>query len=86
MDRPVSDSQVPRSHNFDLIRDSMLQSSELPLTEVLDSNPWEDIFVAHHNSHNSTTGAIHPPQKVTPTNHTPQRFGPAGPRLVPSIH
>lgn len=80
MDSPVSDSQVPRSHNFDLIRDSMLQSSELPLTEVLDSNPWEDIFIAHHNR-------CHPSSAKGATYKSPpQRFGPAGPRLVPSIH
>ena len=70
MDRSVSNSQVAPIHNFDIIKDSMLPSSELPLTEVLDGNPWEDIFVAHHNSHNrchpstakGATYKSHPPE------------------------
>lgn len=32
----VSNSRLPSSRNFDLIKDSMLQSDELPLAEVLD--------------------------------------------------
>ena len=48
MDRPVPNSQVARSHSFDLIKDRMLQSNKLPLAEGSDSNPWKDSFVTHH--------------------------------------
>lgn len=47
MGRSVSNSQLPRSRNFGLIKDSMLQSSELPLADVLDGDQWQETFEAH---------------------------------------
>ena len=61
MDRSVSNSQFPRTRNFDLIKDSMLQSSDLPLAEVLDSNQWEDIFAAHEIDFGNDEAAIYTP-------------------------
>ena len=80
MDRPVPNSQVARSHSFDLIRDSMPQSSELPLAEVLDSNQWEDIFVAHHKRcHPSKRERCHPQIAYV------KGSGQQAPNKVPSI-
>ena len=47
MSSSISKSRCPRSRNFNLIKDSMLQSDELPLTEVIDNNQWQEIFDAH---------------------------------------
>lgn len=57
----VSNSRLPRSRNFDLIKDSMLQSDELPLAEVLDDNQWQDIFDAHGIDFGSDEDAIYTP-------------------------
>ena len=74
MDSSVSNPQVPRGHNFDRIKDCVLQSSQLPLVEVLDCNECEEFLLL------IAKGATHQPQQVPPTNHTPKRFRPAGPR------
>ena len=55
----LSNSKLPVSRNFDLIKDSMLQSNELPLAEVLDDNPWQDIFDAHEIEFGSDEEAIY---------------------------
>ena len=41
MGASVANSRLPDSRSFNLIKDSMLQSDELPLAEVLDENQWE---------------------------------------------
>ena len=38
MSGSISNSAHPSIRNFDLIKDSMLQSEDLPLAEVLDDN------------------------------------------------
>ena len=57
----VSNSRLPSSRNFDLMRDSMLQSDELPLAEVLDGNRWEEICDAHEIDFGSDEDAIYTP-------------------------
>lgn len=46
----VSNSRLPSSLNFDLIKDSMLQNDDLPLAEVLDSDQWQETFAAMGSS------------------------------------
>ncbi len=57
----VSKSRLPSSRNFDLIKDSMLQSNELPVVEVLDGNQWQEIFDAHEFNFGNDEGAIYTP-------------------------
>ena len=61
MSRSVSNSQLPRSRNFDLIKDSMLQSGELPLAEVLDGDQWQGIFDVHEIDFGNDEDAIYTP-------------------------
>ena len=57
----ISDSCLASSRNFDLIKGSMLQSEELPLTEVLDGNQWQDIFDTHEIDFGEDEGAVYTP-------------------------
>lgn len=43
----VPNSRFSDCRNFDLIKDSMLQSDELPLAEVLDDQRWQSSFDDH---------------------------------------
>ena len=61
MPQSVSESRLPHSRNFDLIKDSMLQSGELPLADVLDSNQWQEVFEAHKIDFGKDEGAIYTP-------------------------
>ena len=47
MSSSISKSGRFDSRNFDVIKDSMLQSDELPLSEVIDCDQWQEIFDAH---------------------------------------
>lgn len=57
----VSNSRLPCSRSFALIKDSMLQSNELPLAEVLESNHWQEIFDAHEIDFGNDEDAIYTP-------------------------
>lgn len=57
----VSNSRLPSSRSFALIKDSMLQSNELPLADVLDGNQWQEIFAAHEIGFGKDEGSIYTP-------------------------
>ncbi|MFM8249959.1 MAG: IS4 family transposase [Planctomycetota bacterium] len=57
----VSNSPLPCSRSFALIKYSMLQSTELPLAEVLDCNQWQEIFDAHQIDFGNDEDAIYTP-------------------------
>lgn len=61
MTTSVSNSRLPGSRSFDVIRDSMLQSDELPLAEVLDDNHWQDIFETHQIDFGNDEEAVYTP-------------------------
>ena len=61
MTAAISNSRLPSSRSFALIKDSMLQSNELPLADVLDSNQWQQIFAAHEIDFGKDEGAIYTP-------------------------
>ncbi len=57
----ISNSRILGSRNFDLLQDRMLQAAELPLAEVLDGNPWPEIFDAHEIVFGNDEEAIYTP-------------------------
>lgn len=57
----VSDFSIRSSLNFDLIKDSMLQTDDLPLAEVLDSDQWQETFTAHGIEFGTEEDAIYTP-------------------------
>jgi hypothetical protein len=57
----VSNSPLLCSRSFALIKDSMLQSTELPFAEVLDCNHWQEIFDAHQIDFGNDEDAIYTP-------------------------
>ena len=61
MSGSISNSAHPSIRNFDLIKDSMLQSEDLPLAEVLDDNQWQEIFDAHEIDFGSDEDAVYTP-------------------------
>ena len=61
MGASVSNSRLPDSRSFNLIKDSMLQSDELPLAEVLDENQWEAIFGKHQIDFGNDEQAVYTP-------------------------
>jgi Transposase DDE domain len=61
MPASVSNCRLPSSRSFALIKDSMLQSAELPLAEVLDNNQWQEIFDAHEINFGQEDGTIYTP-------------------------
>lgn len=61
MSSSVTYSRRPGSRNFSIVKDSLLQSDELPLAEVLDDNQWEDIFEAHQIEFGSDEDSIYTP-------------------------
>jgi hypothetical protein len=61
MSASISNSRLPSSRNFELIKDSMLQSDQLPLAEVLDCNRWQEIFDAHEINFGNDEDAIYTP-------------------------
>jgi hypothetical protein len=61
MSSSISNSVSLRSLNFDLIKDSMLQSHELPLAEVIDSDQWQAVFDEHEIDFGSDEEAIYTP-------------------------
>ena len=73
MSSRIASSQLPGSRGFALIKDSMLQSNELPLAEVLDDHRWQDIFDAHQIKFGSDEDAIYTPAITLPTDACPGR-------------
>lgn len=61
MGSSVSNSELPVIRGFDLIKDSMLQSDDLPLAEVLDANQWQEIFDEHEIDFGSDDNAVYTP-------------------------
>lgn len=57
----ISNSRLLSSRSFALIKDSMLQSNELPLADVLDDNQWQEIFDAHEIEFGKEEGSIYTP-------------------------
>jgi len=49
------------SRNFDLIKDSLLQSEALPLAEVIDSHSWQAVFDKHEIDFGNDEEAIYTP-------------------------
>jgi hypothetical protein len=47
MSARIADSTLESSGSFDVVRNSMLQSDELPLAEVLDAAQWQAVFDEH---------------------------------------
>ena len=41
MSETIAESCLGCSNSFQLVKDSMLQSDELPLSEVLDEHDWQ---------------------------------------------
>ena len=61
MSSSISKSVGFDSRNFNLVKDSMLQSDELPLTEVIDCDQWQDIFEVHKIHFGSDEDAVYTP-------------------------
>lgn len=61
MDTSVANSGFGSSRSFKLIKDSMLQSDELPLAEVLDAQQWQDIFESHQIDFGKDEEAVYTP-------------------------
>ena len=61
MSNPVAESALGGSGGFQLIKDSMLQSDELPLAEVLDENDWQQVFDKHEIDFGNDEDAIYTP-------------------------
>ena len=61
MSNPIAKTSVRDTGNFQLIKDSMLQSGELPLAEVLDENKWQQAFDKHEIDFGNDEDAIYTP-------------------------
>jgi len=61
MPSSISKSGRFDSRNFDLIKDSMLQSSELPLSEVINGDQWQEIFDAHEIDFGNDEDSVYTP-------------------------
>ena len=57
----LSNPRLPISRNFGLVKDSMLQSDELPLAKVLDEHQWQTIFEAHEINFGNDDAAVYTP-------------------------
>jgi len=49
------------SGSFELVRNSMLQSDELPLAEAVDANQWQAVFDEHEIDFGSDEDAVYTP-------------------------
>ena len=61
MRQSVANSQQPRSRNFQLMKDSMLQADDLPLAEVIDCQQCQDVFDEHGVNFGADEQAIYTP-------------------------
>ena len=61
MSAPIANSTPLGSRSFDLIKDSMLQSDELPLAEFLDADKWQVAFDKHEVDFGNDEDAIYTP-------------------------
>ena len=61
MSASIANSTPFDSRSFDLIKDSMLQSEELPLAEVLDADQWQTVFDKHEVDFGNDEDAIYTP-------------------------
>ncbi len=61
MSSSISKSGRFDSRNFDVIKDSMLQSDELPLSEVIDCDQWQEIFDAHEIDFGNDEDSVYTP-------------------------
>ena len=61
MSASIAKSKSFRSRNFDLIKNSMLQSNGLPLAEVLDTDQWQAVFDEHEVDFGNDEDAIYTP-------------------------
>ena len=61
MSSSIPKSGRPESCNFNLIKDSMLQSDDLLLAEVIDGDHWQDIFDAHEIDFGSDEDSVYTP-------------------------
>lgn len=61
MSEQMTFSSFEGSRSLQLIRDSMLQSDELPLTEALDDHQWQEVFTKHGIDFGNTEDAVYTP-------------------------
>ena len=61
MSGQMSFSSFHGGRSLQLIKDSMLQSDELPLAEVLDNNQWHEVFANHGIDFGSTDDVVYTP-------------------------
>ncbi len=61
MSARIANSRLASSRNFYLIKDSMLQKSELPLAEVFDADQWQAVFDDHEVDFGCDEDAIYTP-------------------------
>ena len=61
MSERITNSSTFRSSDFELIKQSMLQSDDLPLAEVVDTNQWQAIFDEHEIEFSSEDDAVYTP-------------------------
>ena len=57
----IANSQLRVSRSFDLIKDSLLQHEDLPLTNVIDCDCWQAVFDKHEIDFGSDEGSIYTP-------------------------
>ena len=59
MSTSLTNSSSFGSSKFDLIKDSMLQANDLPLSEVVDTDQWQEIFDKHEINFGSAQDAVY---------------------------
>ena len=61
MSSSLTNSSSFGSSKFDLIKDSMLQANDLPLSEVVDTDQWQEVFNNHEINFGSDQDAVYTP-------------------------
>lgn len=61
MSSSLTNSSSFGSSKFDLIKDSMLQANDLPLSEVVDTDQWQEIFDKHEINFGSDQDSVYTP-------------------------
>ena len=61
MSARISNSPQLDSGSFELVRNSMLQSDDLPLAEVVEANQWQSVFDEHEIDFGSDEDAVYTP-------------------------
>ncbi len=61
MSGQITFSSFVGGRRLQLIKDSLLQSDELPLAEALDDNHWHEVFAQHDIDFGNTADAVYTP-------------------------